>query len=49
MTNRYEVSEVVEIGAAQDVVLGPKDVEAFDSENGSELTREIPFLADADE
>ncbi len=48
MTDRYEVSEVVEIGTAQDAILGEKLYWYIDSETGTEPARLEP-MADAEE
>jgi hypothetical protein len=48
MTDRYETIEVIEIGSAQDVILGEKFIPEYDSETNSEPNRLVP-LADADE
>jgi hypothetical protein len=49
MTNEYEVAAVIELGNAQDVVLGQKIVDnALDSLDGSRGTRYIVATEDND-
>jgi hypothetical protein len=48
MTDHYETIEVVEIGSAQDVILGEKFIAELDSETGTEPNR-LVAMADSEE
>lgn len=46
MNNNYEVAEVIEIGKAQDVILGSSKLQPIYNDSPSQFPRQTPVVDD---